>query len=240
MAAQGWISVHRQIQEHWLWEEKPFSKGQAWIDLLLLASHYDNKFLLGNELIDIKAGSFITSEKKLMERWGWGNTKVRNFLNLLEKDGMIKRETTTKRSGITIVNYSDFQISQSADKAPAKRKQSTRKAQANTINNDNNDNNENNVNKYSDFQPLNDAIIAFIDYRKKLKKPMTDRAIELFIKKLNELSPVVEEQIEIINQSIINGWQGIFPLKDKQKAQTKQKPQSEYDSFMAQLEAMRE
>ena len=69
---------------------------------------------------------------------------------------------------------------------------------------------------------------------------MTDRAVELFIKKLNELSPVVDDQIEIINQSIINGWQGVFPLKDKQKAQPKQKPQSEYDSFMAQLEAMRE
>ena len=33
--ASGWIKVSRAIQEHWVWDEKPFSKGQAWIDLLL-------------------------------------------------------------------------------------------------------------------------------------------------------------------------------------------------------------
>lgn len=61
---------------------------------------------------------------------------------------------------------------------------------------------------------LNNAIIAFIDYRKKIKKPMTDRAIQLLLNKLNELSPNVKEQIEILNQSVLNGWQGIFPLKE--------------------------
>lgn len=62
-------------------------------------------------------------------------------------------------------------------------------------------------------EDLNAAIIAFVDFRKKIKKPMTERAIQLMLNKLQELSPVIEEQIEIINQSILNGWQGIFPLK---------------------------
>ena len=43
----GWIKVSRTIQEHWVWDEKPFSKGQAWIDLLLLAKHSDEKFWTG-------------------------------------------------------------------------------------------------------------------------------------------------------------------------------------------------
>ena len=58
--AQGWISIHRQLQSHWLWEDKPFSRGQAWVDILMLANHDDNKFLLGNELVEVKCGSFIT------------------------------------------------------------------------------------------------------------------------------------------------------------------------------------
>lgn len=62
-------------------------------------------------------------------------------------------------------------------------------------------------------EDLNAAIIAFVDFRKKIKKPMTERAIQLMLNKLQELSPVIEDQIEIINQSILNGWQGIFPLK---------------------------
>ena len=62
---------------------------------------------------------------------------------------------------------------------------------------------------------LNSAIIAFIDYRKKIKKPMTERAIELLISELNKLSSDIVTQIEILNQSILNGWQGVFPLKQQ-------------------------
>ena len=35
---KGFVGVHRSLQEHWLWDEKPFSKGQAWIDLIMLAN----------------------------------------------------------------------------------------------------------------------------------------------------------------------------------------------------------
>lgn len=71
--------------------------------------------------------------------------------------------------------------------------------------------------KYVADDDLNNSIIAFVEYRKKLKKPMTEKAIELLISKLNQLSPDIVTQIEIINQSILNGWQGIFPLKQETK-----------------------
>lgn len=67
---------------------------------------------------------------------------------------------------------------------------------------------------------LNDAILAFIEYRKKIRKPMTERAIQLMINKLQEFSPIIDEQIEILNQSILNGWQGIFPLKNNNQSGT--------------------
>ena len=68
---------------------------------------------------------------------------------------------------------------------------------------------------YSDVPDLNQAILSFVEFRKGIKKPMTDRAVELLIKKLNDMTPMIDEQIEIINQSIVNGWQGVFPLKDQ-------------------------
>ena len=106
---QGWISIYRSITDNWVWSEKPFSIGQAWIDLLLMANHKDNKFYFNGQLITVKKGSFITSELKLMERWGWGNTKVRNFLKNLEKDGMIKHVPDKKQSTIYIENYGVYQ-----------------------------------------------------------------------------------------------------------------------------------
>lgn len=101
----GWIKLNRSIQENWLWEEKPFDKKSAWIDLLLMANHKNNKFPLGNEIIEVEQGSFITSEIKLMNRWGWSKTKLRNFLKLLESEKMITKVVDRKKTTISIVNY---------------------------------------------------------------------------------------------------------------------------------------
>lgn len=144
--AQGWISIHRQLQEHWLWEDKPFSRGQAWIDMLLLANHADKTFMLGTELVEVKSGSFITSELKLMERWGWSKTKVRSFLDVLQKDKMIIKKTDRKKTTITIENYSVFQDSKTTERPQKKHKKTTERPQKNTNNNDNNVNNDNNYN----------------------------------------------------------------------------------------------
>lgn len=106
----GWVKVNRNILEHWIWNEKPFSKGQAWVDIILLANHSDKKILLAGELVEIKKGSFITSELKLMERWGWSKNKVRAFLRLLENDSMIVKESNHKRTAINVVNYGKYQV----------------------------------------------------------------------------------------------------------------------------------
>lgn len=93
---------------------------------------------------------------------------------------------------------------------------------------------------FSDDPELNQAILSFIDFRKSIKKPMTDHAVDLLIKKLNEMSPSIEDQIEIINQSIMNGWQGVFPLKDQGRSTQsvkqpyhKQTKAEELDDFYA-------
>ena len=70
------------------------------------------------------------------------------------------------------------------------------------------------VKQYSDDSELNDTILSFIKFRKDIKKPMNDHTIDLLIKKLENMDPSVKNQIEILNQSMVNGWQGIFPLKE--------------------------
>jgi hypothetical protein len=71
------------------------------------------------------------------------------------------------------------------------------------------------------------AIDDFKEFRKKIKKPMTDKAVELFKKELNKLSKDEEVQTAIINQSIVNGWQGVFPLKQPLVQQPTQMTASE-------------
>ena len=64
----------------------------------------------------------------------------------------------------------------------------------------------------------------FKTMRNKIKKPMTKYAEELIMIKLNKLTNNEKEQINILNESIMNNWQGVFPLKDRpQDDERKQK-----------------
>ena len=78
------INIPTDILNGELWEDKSFSKGQAWIDIVLISANRNN--------------GFETTERKLMEHWGWGNNKIRTFLKNLECQSKIKAETKQKQS----------------------------------------------------------------------------------------------------------------------------------------------
>src|SRR5699024_1077187 len=120
-----------------------------------MVNHKERKIMIGNDLITVKRGQKITSIRKLCERWSWSNSKVKKFLELLERDEMLIVKSDTKKTVITVVNY-DFYQSQDYKKrhesdteTTEKRRESDTKATRKHTNN--NDNNElimnNNVNK---------------------------------------------------------------------------------------------
>lgn len=120
---KGFIALYRNILDHWLWDDKPFSRGQAWIDLLLTVNHTDKKIMFNGELNTIKRGQTITSIRQLCDRWGWSNNKVTRFLKMLESEQMLTRKSDSKKTAITIDNYSFWQ-----DQENEKRQQSDTKA----------------------------------------------------------------------------------------------------------------
>jgi len=64
---------------------------------------------------------------------------------------------------------------------------------------------------------LQSHFLEFLEMRKKIKKPMTKKAQELFKTKLEKLSNKnIQLATEIINQSILNCWQDIYELKTTQ------------------------
>lgn len=106
---KGYIKLHRELQDNPLWNSEPFSKGQAWVDLLLRANHQHNEFIVGNELIVVERGQFFTSELKLAEKWKWSRKKVRAYLNFLKTLKMATTVGTSKGTTITIENYGLYQ-----------------------------------------------------------------------------------------------------------------------------------
>ena len=73
-----------------------------------------------------------------------------------------------------------------------------------------------------------DRLKDFIRMRKAIKKPLTDRALELTIKRLKKISNSEEEIQMILDNSIINSYQGVFPLKEEQKKELKQNGKIKY------------
>ena len=70
---------------------------------------------------------------------------------------------------------------------------------------------------------IKEALHEFIRMRKMIKKPLTVRALELLIKKLQRMSDNSETQLELLNQSIMNSWQSIYPLENANKCDYRDK-----------------
>lgn len=144
---RGWICLFRDITEHWTWTCKPFSQGQAWIHLLLMANHKDNTILFDGKPLLVERGTFVTSISKLSNVFGWDRKKTTKFLNNLEIDKMVTTKRTTHGTTITIVNYNVYQnmgitrgITDGITEGQPRDNQGATEGQPRDINN--NDNNE--------------------------------------------------------------------------------------------------
>lgn len=71
------------------------------------------------------------------------------------------------------------------------------------------------INAYTENNPLVEAIKDFIKMRKTIKKPITDRGLKMILNKLDQYGNDDLEKIEILENSIMNCWQGVFELKNK-------------------------
>lgn len=71
------------------------------------------------------------------------------------------------------------------------------------------------IKSYTSNANLKSSLYDFIKFRKGIRADLTSRALVLLIKNLDKLTTNDNEKIEILNQSIVNGWRGVFELKRK-------------------------
>lgn len=154
MADRGWVKIHRKIQDNPIWRERPFSKGQAMIDLILLANHAGQEVLIGNQIIHLERGQVYTSESKLAERWGWSRNKVRAFALLLQNQKFSTAQGTTKGTTITIENYALYQDSQTTEDTATPTSEGQQKVQHKNIKRNTNKNVKNEKNVKNNSPPI--------------------------------------------------------------------------------------
>src|SRR5581483_5906803 len=106
--SKGFIPIRRSLFEHFLFEEhRVFSRFEAWLDLIQMASFTDeNAKLINGKLISRDRGEVVASLRFLAERWKWSRTKVSDFFEVLRKADMV---VAVKESGVTKIRLLNFE-----------------------------------------------------------------------------------------------------------------------------------
>ncbi|NWF90968.1 MAG: hypothetical protein HXY50_16095, partial [Ignavibacteriaceae bacterium] len=106
---KGWIKLHRQIEDNEFWFSERFTKGQAWVDLLILANHKPATVFIRGIEIRLNPGESCHSQLTLAKRWKWNFKTVVTFLKTLEKREMLETKTNNVTTIISIKNWNLYQ-----------------------------------------------------------------------------------------------------------------------------------
>ena len=240
---QGWVKLSRDIRNHWIWKDTPYSKGQAWMDLILSVNHKSKKVMIEGKSVTIKRGCTLTSIRSLGMNWGWSNGKVDRFLKCLEDDGMIERTRNGSGTLLTVINYSKFQGCGTENGTATERERNTDGTQTEQQRNGNGTRAETNKHEknermkeqkkvskkesvpsfsamicgYTENAALRTALEDYLTMRIKKRAAPTNRALELVLQKLDRLSGGDDAvKIAILEKSTMNNWTGVFELKQEE------------------------
>lgn len=177
-------------------KDKPYSKLGAYIDFLSMAD---------------ERGEIFVTQRMLMERWKWGNTKLRNFIDYLIGKDICKPKTNQKQTRVFIVNSEFLALPQTKNKPQNKPKTNQEKVELEQ---------GQSVKKEQMYYPndelLNGAFKEFLVMRNKIKKPIaTKQALTRMMNRIDKLSGGDNDlAIKILNQSTDHCWQDVYELKE--------------------------
>lgn len=151
---KNYFVINRKLFDNYLWKLEPFTKAQAWIDMIGNANYMDGEMQIRGIIIPIKRGQLGWSELTMSNRWKWSREKVRRFLSALETRQQIRQQKNFQTSITTILNYTDYQLPiQQMRQQTVQQKDSRR----DTTNKDKNEKNINTNTKYSSLEKINSS-----------------------------------------------------------------------------------
>ncbi|WP_342489148.1 DnaD domain protein [Cytobacillus sp. FSL W7-1323] len=115
---QGYIKLYRKLIDSPVWDDPNYLK--LWMFCLMKATHKEREILIGNQVVTLEPGQFITGRKALSDELNRGmKTKHKQseiswwrYLNNLEKWQMLNIKKTNKYSVVSITKWSEYQESE--------------------------------------------------------------------------------------------------------------------------------
>lgn len=216
----GYIKLDQKILD-WEWYTDP-NTMRVFVHILLMANQEDKKYkgrVIPRGSVEVKIGN-MADELDLTY------SQVRTAIDKLKETEVIATSKSDKSITITVIKYGLYQDN---------RKEIARKSQGNSTEEKPKKPKKPKAKKADDrffeSDELQEAFLKFIEARKQGRKPMTEYAKELAVKKIEKLSEGNEDYaLKMIYEAIEKGWQGIYPLKDERGRTIK--PYGEEDDFL--------
>lgn len=103
------MKLFRSLASAPLWTKEPFTRGQAWVDLLMLANFKPGHLRVRGNRVRVGRGQIGWSAERLAARWQWSRGKVNRFLQELENEQQIEQHKSFVTTVTTITNYNRYQ-----------------------------------------------------------------------------------------------------------------------------------
>lgn len=204
---RGYIKLWRKsLHDGWI---KNHAVWIFWTYCLMKATHKEYNAMIGAQIIPLLPGQFVFGLYKAAEETGLSVQQIRTSIKFLEKSENLTSKATNKYSIISIINWHIYQ-SQENENNNQINKPITNKQQTN-----------NNIQEQKNKRTKETIFIlpekikketwdAYLEMRKAIKKPATEHAKKLII---NKLLSMTDDPNAVLEQSIANSYQGVFPLK---------------------------
>lgn len=111
----GWVKLYRSSFLNGYYFSEPFTRWQAWVDLLLLANHTSGFIRARGVKVSVNRGQIGYSMPTLAERWKWSKGKVIRFLSELTEMKQISLQKTNITTLVSILNYEIYQTDDTAN-----------------------------------------------------------------------------------------------------------------------------
>ena len=115
--ATGYIKLYRSSLNDPLYLKEPFTKWQAWCDLILLAYFAPTEFFVRGIRVKAKRGCVYKGVLELAERWKWSRGKVERFLSYLVSDKRVSIQKNNVISCVSILNYEKYQQNETTNES---------------------------------------------------------------------------------------------------------------------------
>jgi hypothetical protein len=213
-AENGYIKLYRSLKSKGYYRDSEYV--HLWVHLLMKASYEDREFLFGGKLHQLKPGQFITGRNSLVVETGINRSKIERILKCFEIEQQIEQQKTNKFRIISICNWSKYQICEQQDEQQVSIQRATSEHPVSTNKKDKKEKKEKKNNAGAFFLPEwipKEPWEAYLAMRVKIRRPLTD--YQMAVDKLRKIMNTGggATAADILNQSVFNSWQGLFPLK---------------------------